>query len=199
MGVKLKPKKCRSCKREFFRFNTLEAFCSPACKREGMNVREAEKAARPEKIQLKARGQGKTLSILIQEAQEVINTYAKLRDRGKPCISCGAYFDPDIIWEAGHFRSVGSAPHLRFNLHNIHKQCRHCNQVLSGNRHEYEKNLIIDMGQEKVNRLLCDNQTRNFTVEYCERLKRIFREKTRRRLKRMQLTPDRGRASWYRG
>ena len=63
----------------------------------------------------------------IAEAQAAVNKYIRLRDRDKPCISCGNNREHKMglsghRYDAGHYRSRGAAGHLRFNLLNIHKQ-----------------------------------------------------------------------------
>ncbi|HFU0230446.1 TPA: recombination protein NinG, partial [Vibrio parahaemolyticus] len=68
-----------------------------------------------------------------QKAQEQFNRFIVLRDNGKPCASCGRY----LSLCAGHYRSVGAAPELRFNEDNVHGQCYECNGNKSGNAKEY--------------------------------------------------------------
>ena len=80
--------------------------------------------------------------------QKVFNTYIRLRDKDLPCVSCGK--NNDKQYHAGHYRSVGSAPHLRFNEINVWKQCATCNNYLHGNLIEYRKELINRIGVDKV-------------------------------------------------
>lgn len=92
-----------------------------------------------------------TLQDLLKICQVTCNTYVRLRDKNKHCISCekplGSKYD------AGHFYSVGSTPELRFNLDNIHAQCVHCNQHLHGNLIEYSENLPLRIGEKRFNEL----------------------------------------------
>jgi hypothetical protein len=44
------------------------------------------------------------------------------------------------------FYPVGSYKNLRFNEHNVHKQCVHCNQHKHGNLIEYALNLPHRIG-----------------------------------------------------
>jgi hypothetical protein len=57
-------------------------------------------------------------------AQDAVNAFIRERDKHKPCIVHG-YECPyaSTGWHAGHFKSVGSHPELRYNTWNIHKQC----------------------------------------------------------------------------
>jgi hypothetical protein len=86
-------------------------------------------------------------------------------------------------FDAGHYRSRGSASHLRFNLLNIHKQCVKCNRFKSGNAVDYRIELIKRIGLENVEKLESDNKPRKFTIEYLKRLKKIFNKRARFHLK----------------
>ena len=90
-----------------------------------------------------------------------------MRDKDLSCISCGkpASNTPND-WDAGHYRSVGSAPHLRFNVLNIHKQCKHCNQYLSGNIVMYRLGLIDRIGLAEVEKIEADQSqgTTRYTI-----------------------------------
>ncbi|MEE8043593.1 MAG: recombination protein NinG [Thermodesulfobacteriota bacterium] len=173
-------KKCAVCREEFTQFNSLGKVCSPKC---ALALVEKDKAKRWRKKKLQYRKDNKKISEWIKEAQVSINTYVRLRDHDKPCISCNGYRTDNNLtgsnWHAGHYRSTGSAPHLRFNLINIRKQCAHCNNYLSGNIVEYRKNLLQLIGPEKLEALETNNAYRKFTREYCERVKRIFNKKAR--------------------
>jgi len=117
----------------------------------------------------------------IKEAQSSVNKYIRLRDRNKPCVSCGS--NPAQIrggtFDAGHYRSRGSASHLRFNLLNIHKQCVKCNRFNSGNAVDYRIELIRRIGEDNVIKLENDNRPRKFTIEYLKRVKTIFNKRSR--------------------
>jgi len=69
------------------------------------------------------------------------------------------------VWDAGHFRSVGAAPEIRFEPLNCHKQCKSCNgtTIRNGSRiyvttferqetvhKRYRANLIERIGLEQV-------------------------------------------------
>ena len=123
------------------------------------------------------RNDNKTVRERVNEAQAAFNEYIRVRDRDKPCVSCGAVSSPQ--WDAGHYRSRGAASHLRFNLLNTQKQCNKCNRFLSGNIVEYRKELLNRIGEERLERLENDNEPRKFDREYLERVKKIFRKRTR--------------------
>ena len=96
----------------------------------------------------------KTLSKLKQDAQIVFNMYVRLRDQGKPCISCGSFTGT----QAGHYFSVGAYGGLRFNEDNCHLQCPACNMFKHGNLIEYGLNLRDRIGQERYDRLIEDSR-----------------------------------------
>lgn len=124
----------------------------------------------------------KTRSDYMREAQIAFNAYIRARDRGKNCVSCGA-IQGDIkhggTFDAGHYRSVGSAPHMRFNVFNCHAQCKKCNNHLSGNAIEYRKSLLRKYGSAFTERLDNENTIRRFDIAHLKRIKSIFSKKRR--------------------
>lgn len=117
----------------------------------------------------------------MKEAQSAVNQYIRLRDSNTGCISCGSIPDAKRggSIDAGHYRSRGAAPHLRFNVFNIHAQCVKCNRWNSGNAVDYRINLINKIGLDRVERLEQDHDVRKFSIEYLERIKRIFNKRAR--------------------
>lgn len=83
------------------------------------------------------------------KAIKVFNAWIRKRDEGQPCISCGKF----TSLQAGHFYSAGSFSLLRFNEDNVNGQCLRCNYFLSGNLIEYRKNLLLKIGQERLDKL----------------------------------------------
>jgi len=117
----------------------------------------------------------------IKKAQAAVNSYVRLRDEGKPCISCGSYPESKAggTIDAGHYRSRGAAGHLRFNLFNIHAQCVKCNRYNSGNVVDYRIRLIERIGRYRVERLECDNFPKSFDIDYLIRVQKIFLKRLR--------------------
>ena len=142
---KIKQKKCRSCKTLFTPFSSTAFVCSIEC---AVTMAKAN-TAKIVKKDIKARKQAlKSLGELHKEAQPEFNKYIRLRDKGKPCISCQRHHTGQI--HAGHYRSVGAAAELRYNENNVHAQCAPCNNHLSGNAIDYRINLINKIGIEQV-------------------------------------------------
>jgi hypothetical protein len=68
-------------------------------------------------------------------------------------------------WDAGHYRSTGAAPHLRFNEDNCHRQLVVCNRHGSGRAVDYRIGLIARIGIERVEALENDNSVAKYTVD----------------------------------
>ena len=185
--VQSKNRRCAYCKKkvpsESAKINGLKAFCSTDHAIAWLNTEKGKdtflKARRAKNNE--AKKLLKTKSDYIKEAQQAFNAYVRFRDRDLPCISCGSRPEDRFggAMDAGHYRSRGAAGHLRYDLNNCHAQCKKCNRNLSGNVVEYRINLIRRIGLEKVEALENDNTTRLFTIEYLQRLKRIFLKKLR--------------------
>jgi hypothetical protein len=146
--------------------------------KKGRQIKRKDIAERKKKI--------KSVNDYAAEAQAAVNLYIRLRDYNKPCISCGCSkvsvfggYRGAGGWDAGHYRSRGAAAHLRFNLLNIHKQCVKCNRDRSGNVVDYRIRLIERIGITAVESIESNNKPRKFTIEYLERIKRIFNRRAR--------------------
>lgn len=112
--------------------------------------REEEKAGRHR--QAERRQAVKPLSYFIRQAQQAFNDFIRYRDRHLPCISCDRHHEGQ--YHAGHFRTTGANPELRFNEDNCHKQCSACNNHLSGNLINYRPALIQKIGQARFDALM---------------------------------------------
>lgn len=117
----------------------------------------------------------KTRQQWLKEAQTVFNAWIRERDKDLPCISCGRYHTG--AFDAGHYRSVGAAGHLRFSEDNCWKQCVPCNQHKAGNVVEYRIRLVVRIGIERVEALENNNETVKFTIEDAKRIKAIYAAK----------------------
>ncbi len=124
----------------------------------------------------------KTLPKLQKEAQIAFNSYIRARDQaaGHPCISSGRPLDwSGNAVDAGHYRSVGAASHLRFNEDNCHAQSKHDNQYKSGNAVDYRIGLINRIGLDRVEALERDNKPRKWTREELIEIKDRYRAKAK--------------------
>ena len=169
-----RPRKCAWCSERFEPRQMGQRVCSVACSI-AYNRAEAAKDAHRSKPTRKHR----TLSGEAELTQRYVNQYVRLRDSGKPCISCDKPDNGNHQRHASHFRSVGAASHLRFNVLNVHASCATCNSVLSGNLLEYMKRLPDKIGQDKTDWLLNANFEKRYSIDYAKRVKSIFTKRTR--------------------
>lgn len=112
--------------------------------------KDEEKADRKHLAEKKQ--QVKPTSYFIKQAQQAFNEFIRYRDRELPCISCGRHHEGQ--YHAGHFRTTGANPELRFNEDNCHRQCAPCNNHLSGNLIAYRPALIEKIGQSRFDALM---------------------------------------------
>ena len=185
-----KPKKCRvaTCRASFVPARMGQAVCSPACAMID-GPRHAPKARKAladiERAEIKVRKEKlKSRAEHLREAQTVVNEYVRLRDAHLPCISCDSMpNDNDLMtgsrWDAGHYRSVGACPELRFEPLNIHRQCVKCNRNLSGNAVEYRIRLVQRIGADKVAWLEGLHPPCKYTVDEIKAIKAKYRAMTR--------------------
>jgi hypothetical protein len=82
----------------------------------------------------------KSLSYLLESVKTICHKFIRLRDRGKPCISCGQPWHSDF--DAGHFYPAGSFSSLKFDETNISGQCIGCNRFNEGNEANYRIGLL---------------------------------------------------------
>ncbi|UAN49940.1 recombination protein NinG [Serratia sp. JSRIV002] len=159
--MKTKPKKpkhykdkvCAQCGKTFTPVKYLQKVCGPRCAIDYNRAAKARQEEKERKTKLKIRKLAvKPLRYFINQAQTEFNSYIRERDAAEPCISCGRYHDGQ--YHAGHYRTVGSNPELRFDEDNCHKQCSACNNHLSGNLAEYKPRLIAKIGQARFDRLV---------------------------------------------
>lgn len=187
----VKQKTCKACGEKFRpSFNSTQVVCSVKCAQAHApaNQQKAHKAIDQRKRrEIKVRKEGlKRRGDYAKEAQAVINRYVRLRDANLGCISCDMPANWGGQWHCSHFRSVGAAAHLRFNLWNMNKSCSTCNNFLSGNIAKYRPKLIEKIGQEKVDWLECNQDLVRHDIPYLKRLKAVFAKKCRRLEARIQ-------------
>lgn len=166
-----KAKVCayEKCGKSFLPQRPMQSLCSARCAtrqaQERVKAREAEARA-----DAKAhRDALARLPDLLAAAQQSFNRWVRARDAAQPCISCGAQ-PPEqgrihAGRDAGHYRSVGSAGHLRFHEDNCHAQCVACNQWGAGKAVDYRIGLVRRIGLARVEALEAQNGVRKWTRE----------------------------------
>lgn len=184
----MKPSTCHVCKKPYVKSLPLQVVCSPLCAMKHAQQTVARNKGRSEaedrrqtREKLKAMD---TYPQLVKKAQTAFNSFIRQRDLGKPCISCGRPLSTEPnTHDAGHYRSVGSAPHMRFVESNTNSQCRHCNNYLGGNHVEYRKGLIARIGLQEVERIESDQTLRKYTKEALIEIARHYKAEARKLMK----------------
>jgi len=152
MSIPKKKRTCRVCKTVFQPVRCLQTVCSAECALEQAKAKRAKDNRLQAAVERKATKSKleamKPLSYWADKAQKAVNAYIRARDEGQPCISCGRHHQGK--WNAGHYRSRGAIPALRFHHDNIHLQCEPCNSSKAGNVIEYRIRLIEKIGIERV-------------------------------------------------
>lgn len=171
-----KRKPCQHCGSSFTPVRPLQRVCSPIC------AARKVKADKKSEIQTtRARREAlKRIPDLIKEAQTAFNAFIRARDAGQPCICCGKPLRLGGVgggFDAGHYRSTGSASHLRFNPDNCHGQRKVCNQYGAGRAVDYRIGLIARIGLERVEALEASNQVHKWTADELRAIKSEYREK----------------------
>jgi hypothetical protein len=171
--------KVKSCRKEFTPYRSIQPCCSIVCEHDWIMSERARKERSERQEGLRAL---KRKADHIAEAQVAFNAFIRLRDQlaSHPCISSGKPLD----WsgnnvDAGHYRSRGSAPHLRFNENNVHAQSKQENRYKAGNAVDYRLGLIARIGLAAVEALECDQEPRRWTIEELQEIKAFYRAKTK--------------------
>lgn len=173
--------KCKYCRNTASQRFGLHTFCDTDCayqfaiavkeKLATKKQKEFNAETRRRKVALKSRGDW------LKDLQVVFNRFIRLRDAKLNCISCGGKLGSK--YDAGHYKSVGAHPELRFSELNTHAQCVHCNQHLSGNLINYRKILLVRIGAEKVEWLEGKHEPLKLTIEEIKVLIAEYREKVK--------------------
>jgi hypothetical protein len=178
LSPQLQPKQCAMCVKQFLPRNSMHRVCSQRC---ATKLVKAGKVA--EKAKLKERKAAlQRIPDLIKIAQREFNAAIRQRDHGKPCISCGNPLGQGGVgggYDCGHFRSTGSASHLRFDERNVAGQCKHCNRYLAGNVVNFRAGLIARIGAAQVEALENDNTPHKWTRDELIAIAATYRAKTK--------------------
>ena len=183
--------KCRGCKLFFPKpavtinggtFHTLD--CAISYAQEKSN----KLRVKTNKIRVKAEKKSHTAakkalkdndkSYQTKKAQQIFNRFIRLRDNDKPCISCSRHHTGQ--YHAGHYRSVGSCPELRFDPRNCFKQCAPCNNHLSGNLVNYRVRLVSSFDRSLIDWIEGPHEPKRYTIDNLKTIQKWFRRKTKR-------------------
>lgn len=188
-------RKCKVCREPFRPARALQTWCSPEC---GVTLagrllaKKKAKDAADEKRQTRAQLEAlKTVPELKKEAQVAFNAWVRARDQaaGHGCICCGRPLDWGMKGmrghsvDAGHYRSTGSADHLRFHEDNCHAQAVYCNRNGAGRAVDYRIGLIKRIGLAAVEALESNNVTAKWDRDELRTLRDTYRRRAREVLK----------------
>ncbi|WP_446333595.1 recombination protein NinG [Burkholderia pseudomallei] len=178
----LKPKRCPSCKMTFTPLRSMQKVCGPLCAAawaKKLADQKAARARRDERKSLRDRMEkAKTRGEHLRELQAAFNAWIRARDAGQPCIACGRQHQGQ--WHAGHYRSVGSCPELRFEPDNVHLTCQPCNVHLSGNLIQMRIGMIKKIGLARVEWLEGHHEPKKYTLPEILEMKAFYRAEVRR-------------------
>lgn len=182
----MKPKKCKACRNPFNPSRPLQCACSVECAFKLVKKSNEKKASEAKKVERRrdaeTRVRLKTKPQLTKEAQREFNKYIRLRDANQTCICCREPLGEGSVgggYDAGHYRSVGSAPHLRFDERNAHGQRKRCNRYGAGRAVEYRSGLIARFGVEFVESIEADQAPKHYTREDLINIRDTYRRKAK--------------------
>lgn len=190
LEVKTKLKPCKWCGEPFdakpWGNGSASLVCKPECGISYAQSLRAKKTKKEEAAERKwdreRKEKLKTRSDYMKEAQVEFNRYIRLRDAGKPCICCQQPLGTGEVggaYDAGHYRSVGSAPHLRFDDRNCHAQTKKCNRYGGGRAVDYRMGLIHRIGLAQVEALEADQAPKHYSIDELKAIKATYRAKAR--------------------
>ncbi len=178
-----KEKKCRQCKNMFPPRNSLQVVCNFQCALDYENTKRQRKAdAEAKRLHTEGKRDMAKRKIALRSrsdwlklAQAACNAYIRERD-GKICISCGNS-NKNIQFAAGHYKSRGACPELRFHPFNINSQCNTtCNLHLSGNIENYRPKLIDKIGESSVLWLEGKHVPQKWTIDDIQDITQYYKE-----------------------
>ena len=168
--------RCKNCKEKFdpVKFNQKYCFkeeCIKAWVSAGKKIMDKQDKKRRKQIKESL----KTVKDYHKDCQKIFNTYIRLRDKGKTCISCKALMDDRVRkYDAGHYFSQGGHGSVRYNEDNCHAQCVYCNRHLHGNIHFYQIKLRERIGDNRFD--LLESQSNIYKKWTIEELKELIGE-----------------------
>ena len=192
-----RSRNCKICKTRFKPNTLYEWWCNEEHKEElitklatearqkriQQQERQRKETTQQERRSLKIRKLAvKPLSYFAKQAQTEFNAFIRERDADLPCISCGRFHDGQ--YHAGHYRTEGANPELRFNEDNCHKQCSPCNNHLSGNIENYTPAIRAKIGEQAYQFLMGAHEPQRYRREDFERIRDEYKAK-RKALKQL--------------
>jgi hypothetical protein len=175
---KVRMRRCAvaTCRAPFAPRSMTHKCCSPACAERHV---AAEKARRDRKDRQEGLAKLKRRADHLEDAQKAFNAWVRARDAALPCICCGK---SDVSntgagggWDAGHYLSRGSHPHLRFDERNVFRQRKGCNRPGGTSAAAFRLGVIARIGLAAVEALESDQESRKWSIEQLIEIKNEYR------------------------
>jgi hypothetical protein len=183
----LRRTRCPSCKAKLEAGQRIHPECidayaeKQAAKAAATKAKADAKRRKMDRAQTRARKRAlETIPELIKAAQREFNSYIRARDKNKPCICCGRPLgtgDVGGAFDCGHYRSTGSASHLRFDERNAHGQTKACNRYGAGRAVDYRIGLVARIGREAVEALEADNRVHKWERDELRQIAATYKRK----------------------
>lgn len=150
----IRLKKCAVCGSEFMPYRSTQKVCGTSCAISLGHSNIQKQNAKAWQKEKKIRKEGlKTHKDYLKDLEKVVNEFIRVRDKDKPCVSCGSAAG-SYTMSAGHYFPVGSYGNVRFDEDNIHGQCWfNCNKNKHGNLAEYTLRLPNRIGKDRFEQL----------------------------------------------
>jgi len=201
----MRARKCKHCKTWTKNFIAIRAgaFCDIDCAQKFASKKaiedkekirkkfEAERRRQIKEADREHRERKKSIrkkAWYIDKLRTEFNRYIRLRDYFNPCISCGRHHEGQ--YHAGHYKTAGGHPELRFEELNVHKQCAPCNNKKSGDIVNYRANLIKKIGIEKVEWIEGPHERKHYTIDEMITMTNSYKEECKIRQKEIDATLD---------
>ena len=165
---KRRTRKCvvATCRKVFEPRSMTHKTCGPEC---------AQEFVRLEKIRTDRRERQDGLAKLkrkadhVADCQKAFNAWVRFRDRNEPCIDCDKFASGGALtggaYDAGHYLSRGSHPHLRFDVRNVFKQLKGCNRPGGTTAASFRAGVVRRIGLAAVEALESDYEPKHYTVD----------------------------------
>lgn len=172
-------KRCRNCKKYKPSNDMLHLnggnYCDIECAT-SYGFKNKEKGKKIKHNQEKKKFKLSDRKIRRSALKKACHDYIRERDRGKSCICCDRLLGDD--YHAGHWLESGNNPKIRYDEDNIHGQTIYCNTYKGGDSGDYEKNLRLRIGDERVDRLLSmKGGTDKMTTDEMLELEKYYKQK----------------------
>lgn len=179
---KRRIRKCavKSCRQPFEPRSMTHKCCGATCAADfaiSERVRKERKERQEGLQKLKRRADH------MEDAQKAFNAWVRARDAALPCICCGKTEVSNTGvgggWDAGHYLSRGSHPHLRFDERNVFRQRKGCNRPGGTSAAAFRLGVIARIGLAAVEALESDHTPRKWSIEQLIEIKNEYRARLR--------------------